>query len=457
MSKRVVAIVCALALATSACGSRVNKDELAKGDLSNGTTTAPGGSTPTGGEKFGTIESPCGPAPAGFDATASKETGVSADKIRIGVISDKSGFVKLPTASVEESTKAFVQYCNALGGVNGRKLELVAYDAKLDGLPQVREACNAGLFAIVGSGVVFDDKGAQPTIDCGLVEVPGYTATPAKALADRLVQPLPNPTYTFPTGASEYLAKKFPAATKKTGIISSSGVATAWGQLERTKEAWGKVGYRFVYTGDTAPLQESYSAEALEMKDKGVRAVTMVSATSETVKLLRDMKDQGFKPDFVLLGAQYYDPELLSEPASEGVYVELNTVPFDEASEVPALQQYLDAYDKVDTKVKPTSLGVQSFSAGLLFATAAKAAGEDLTRDRLLEELHKIKEWDGGGLHFKANPGDNLRATCYLILQVKNGKFTRVAPAKRGTFACDPKQQVELTGDYGQGAKEKTG
>ena len=177
---------------------------------------------------FGTLASPCGPAPAGFDASASKETGVSADKIKIGVISDRAGPVKLPTASVEESVRAFVGYCNDLGGINGRKLDLVAYDAKLfDGLAAAKQACNDNLFALVGSGVVFDDKGAQAIIDCGLVEVPAYTATSTKAGADRLVQPLPNPTYTFPTGAAQYLASKYPEAIKKSGAISSSQVATA--------------------------------------------------------------------------------------------------------------------------------------------------------------------------------------------------------------------------------------
>lgn len=453
-----MAVACVLALMASACGSRVSDDKLADGGL-GGQPTATATTAPSGGDgpMFGTLSSPCGPAPAGFDASASKETGVSADKIKIGVISDRSGPVKLPTVSIDESVQAFVAYCNGLGGINGRKLDLVTYDSKLfDGLASAKQACNDNLFALVGSGVVFDDLGAQAIIDCGLVEVPAYTATATKAGADRLVQPLPNPTYTFPTGASEYLASKFPEAVKKTGAISSSQVATAWDQLRRLKEAWTQVGYDFVYTGDTGLSQTSYSAEALDMKKKGVRAVTMVSATSETAKLLRDMKAQSFKPDFVLLGAQYYDPELLSEPGSEGAYIEMNTVPFEEADDVPAMKQFLDTYAKIDTKVEPTSLGVQAFSAGLLFATAAKAAGSDLTRDSLLDELHKVHDWDGGGLHMKANPGENKRAVCYLVMRVKGGKFVREAPAEPGTFTCDPKQEVKLTGDYGTGAKAST-
>ena len=57
----------------SACGSRLNDDQLAQGDGVGGgqtattATTAPDGA---GGPMFGTLASPCGPAPAGFDASA---------------------------------------------------------------------------------------------------------------------------------------------------------------------------------------------------------------------------------------------------------------------------------------------------------------------------------------------------------------------------------------------------
>ena len=56
----------------------------------------------------------------------------------------------------------------------------------------------------------------------------------------------------------------------------------------------------------------------------------------------------------------------------------------------------------------------------------------------------------------KANPGENKRAVCYLVMRVKGGKFVREAPAEPGTFTCDPKQEVKLTGDYGTGAKAST-
>ena len=347
---------------------------------------------------------------------------------------------------------AFVKFCNDLGGINGRQLELETYDAKLfETLTAVQSACNDGLFALVGSGAVQDDLGAQAMLDCELVEVPAYAATAKKAMSDNVVMPLPNPTNWINAGPARWLVENHPDAVKKAAILTSPDVETAYIQSKRLIEAYEAEGFEFTYVRDTAIIQENYSAEAQEMKRAGVEYVTMVSTVSEVTKLLRDMEAQGFTPEVVHLGQQYYDAELLTEPASEGAYVELNTVAFEEEADNVALQGFLAAYDEIDTNIPPSSLGVQAFSAGLLFATATKALGDDLSRETLLEELTSITSWDGGGLHFETNPGENAVSTCFLFSTVADGVFTRLHPEGEG-FDCDPDYALELTGDYGTGA-----
>ncbi|WP_426571946.1 ABC transporter substrate-binding protein [Aquihabitans sp. McL0605] len=467
MKIRVVALCCALAVVAAACGSRLSDDELATGggtgsgaaatasDGGSGTGAAGAGiSGGTDGPKIGTLAVPCGKGDKAPTAPPAGTPGVTASTIKIAVISDKAGQVKVPTASIEESMQAYVDWCNGFGGINGRKLELTKIDSKLfSHLEATKEACNAGVFALVGSGSVTDNQGAQQMVDCGLVEVPAYTATAAKGLSDNLVAPLPNPSNFYPIGGANWVAKQHPKAIKKAAILASS-IETAKVQADRIEQAYKAAGYTFVYRKDTGVIQESYATEAAEMKAKGVEWVTMVSATSETAKLLRDMKTQGFKPEVVDLGQQYYDPELLAEPGSEGAIVQLNTVPFEEADDSPALQAYLAAYKKLNTKVQPTSLGVQAFSAGLLFSTAAQALGNDLTRPKLLDELHSIHKWDGGGLHFLADPGANLSSDCFMYMQVKAGKFVRLWPKEATKFDCDPAYRYDLKNDFGGGAKK---
>lgn len=469
MKTRLIALFCVLGLLASACGSRLSDAELATGGGTGGTgssagggdaTQGPGiteGETADDGPKVGTLDVPCGMAEDGQPSTVAPATevpGVTADTIKIAVISDRAGQVKVPTISIEESMRAFVGFCNEFGGINGRQLELVTIDSKLFAhLEATKEACNAGVFAIVGSGSVTDNSGAQAMVDCGLIEVPAYTVTAPKTMSDNLVAPLPNPTNDFNVLPARYIKEQFPDAVKKAGILHG-GIEAVDVQAARLMEAYEAEGYEFIYDKRTGVIQESYTSEVKAMKDAGVEYVTMVSATSETVKMLRDMKTQGFEPEVVDLGQQYYDPDLLAEPGAEGAFVQLNTVPFEEEADSPALQAYLAAYDKVDgDKPEPTSLGVQSYSAGLLFATAAKAAGPDLTRESVLAELKKITEWDGGGLHFPSNPGENAVATCFMYDVVEGGEFVRHFPETPTEFSCKDDGSVALEGDYGDGAR----
>lgn len=465
MKNRCAALLCALALVATACGSRLSDQELATGGGTGGgaAATEPAGSGTSGagistegaeGPMVGTLAVPCGEGDEAPGPVPEGETGVSQDEIKIAVVSDRAGQIKVPTAGIEESMQAFVDWCNGFGGINGRQLALTKIDSKLfSHLEATEEACNAGVWAIVGSGSVSDNQGAQAMVDCGLVEVPAYTATTAKADSDRMVQPLPNPSSTFNSAPAVYQVENHPEAVKKAALLWG-GIDTARSQADRIREAYEQAGFEFVYEKETEVIQESYAAEAKAMKDAGVQYVNFVNSTAEAVKLLKDIETQQVDPEVIEYGQQYYDPQLLEAgSAAEGVMVQLNTVPFEETEDSPALQAYLDAYDQVGSKIEPTSLGVQAWSAGLLFATAAKTLGDDLTRENLLAALQDIHEWDGGGLHGTSDPGANKGAPCLVFTQVVDGEFQRLYPEDATTFDCNPDYAMALEGDYGEGAK----
>jgi ABC-type branched-subunit amino acid transport system substrate-binding protein len=250
------------------------------------------------------------------------------------------------------------------------------------------------------------------------------------------------------------MAEREPESVKRAAILYPA-VDTARIQAARIAEAYAEAGFSFVYERETAAVQESYATQVVEMEEAGIEWVTMVSATSEVVKLLRDMRTQGFEPTTVDLGQQYYGPELLDEPGAEGALVQLSIVPFEEAAESPALATYLEAYGRYagDRAPEPTALGVNAFSAGLLFATAAAQLGDDLTRSNLLRELHNVRSWDGGGLHAPADPGDRSVPTCFAYLSVQRGAFVRAHPEEAAEFDCDPGYALELSSDFGGGAR----
>lgn len=453
MKRTSIALLCTALLVLSACGSRVSDDEAGTGQNLNGGGSEPAGGGDTGGaggdggDKIGTLDNPCSATKAkGAAAAGEAAPGVSADTIRIGVISDKKNDITpVPTIGIEEAVAAFVAFCNDSGGINGRQLDLKTYDSQIFKTDDVtKSACNDDLFALVGTGAVLDAQGVSTREECGLPEVGAYSASPERSLSKNFFQPVPGTrAKEFNNGPCKYLKSEFPEAVKKAAVVYTDVPASKSRGLA-TKEACTKAGFDFVVDKGIAFGEKNFGPVVSEMKSKKVEYFTIVSVVPDTAALLREMKNQDYKPKVIDLGQQYYDEAMAAEPAADGALVLTNTTPFAEEDDTPALQVYSEWLDKEGGR--PSSLGVQAFSAGLLFAQAAASLGNDLTREGLIAALKEIHEWDGGGLQMTTDPGAGTHNDCFLYLRITDGKFERAFPDKG--FECDPKNIVKLSGNY---------
>jgi ABC-type branched-subunit amino acid transport system substrate-binding protein len=442
---RRLGLVLALSVCLSACGTRESGPPPG-GDGAAATTPT----TLPRTAMVGTLEAGCGHERAAHGST---DRGVTDTTITIGVISDQSGVVAVPTAGIDGSVDAFVEFCNSLGGINGRKLVLKHYDSKiLNEGDAMKQACDDDIFALVGSGSVQDDQGALTMVQCGLVEVAAYTASYVKGLSPRLFAPVPNPGTEYAIGPGKFVAQQFPDAVEKAASLWPN-LPVARTQAARQRDAYEQgAGFTFVYANPTDVLVQNWGPTVSSLQDKGVEWITDVTTLTEMENLLQAMSDAGWKPAVVDLGQQYYDSNLPGKPGTEGALVLTNTVPFEEADRSPALQLYLRWLKKASPRTPPTTLGVQAFSAGLLFAQAASASGSGLTRDGLIEQLKKIKHWDGGGLQAPANPGDNEGLRCFLYMQVEGDEFVRYWPKSptdgKNGFDCSPGNSMRMTKTY---------
>ncbi len=448
---RWAAVVVAVAALAAGCGTRESGPPpgLAEGDAGPAATT-PGTSATPAATMVGTLRPACG---AGSNAHGATDKGVTDTAITIGVVSDRSGVIAVPTAGIDGSVAAFVAFCNRLGGINGRKLVLKHYDSKiLNEADAMKQACDDDVFALVGSGSVEDDQGAVTMVNCKLVEVAAYTATYRKGLSPRVFSPVPNPGTEYAVGPGLFVAKQFPDAVKKAAIMWPN-LPVGRVQAARQRDAFEQhAGFHFVYANPTDVLVQNWAPVVSGLKDSGAQWVTDVSTLSEMLHLLQAMNDAGWRPQVIDLGQQYYDPSLPGKPGTEGALVLTNTVPFEEAAIHPALQTYLRELKAASPGTPPTTLGVTAFSAGLLFAQAAAALGSNLTREGLISQLKTIKHWDGGGLQLPADPGDNQGSRCFMYMQVQGNKFVRYWPKQPtdGTngFDCNEQNNVQMPQRY---------
>jgi ABC-type branched-subunit amino acid transport system substrate-binding protein len=88
-------------------------------------------------------------------AQATETTGVTATSIKLGISSPKTGSAGLVYGKVPGAMKAYFDYINANGGVNGRKITLISHDDKylprLAATQTTKLVLNDKVFAIVGA------------------------------------------------------------------------------------------------------------------------------------------------------------------------------------------------------------------------------------------------------------------------------------------------------------------
>jgi len=177
MKRGVGSLLVAVACLVAGCGTRESGPPPSGADGGGAVTSTTGATTSA---NVGTLQAACG---SGHPAHGATDRGVTDTTITVGVISDKSGVVAVPTAGIDGSVDAFVEFCNSLGGINGRRLVLKHYDSKiLNEGDAMKQACDDDIFALFGSGSVQDDQGALTMVQCKLVEVAAYTATYVKGL-----------------------------------------------------------------------------------------------------------------------------------------------------------------------------------------------------------------------------------------------------------------------------------
>ncbi len=427
-----------LALVAAGCSdSDRGADE--SGGVGGGATTtevAAGG----GAGDFGDLTGVCGPNEGGGTVTddPAETQGITADTITVGTVADP-GFEGQPGLNQEifDAGEAFVEWCNAAGGINGKQLVLHQRDAAIfEYQPVVQQSCEED-FAIVGSGAVQDNLWPDVGAACGLIDIAGFSVTPEKAgvagrdpIEARSVQPVPNPSDQYQSGSFVITDAVTPDAAERSGVLYGDFETTIV-QKDKVVAGLEAIGHTFVHeepyniTGESnwAPF-----AAGLEADD--VRFLTFVGEGQNFALLAQAMEEVGYTPEEIVMDANFYDPIWVEAAgaAADGVFVRTVFNPFEEADQNPATAQYIEHVEAIDGKV--AQLGAQSWSAWLLFAQAARDCDLDdnLTRSCVLEGAASVTDWTGGGLHVATDPGSNEAPSCTLVLQVEDGDFTRYAP-----------------------------
>lgn len=366
-------------------------------------------------------------------APPASDPGITPTEIRIAVIADSQDSVL--------GMNAWASTINAKkSGLGGRKIVIDPFVVNGDQgayAAAVKTACTQD-FAIVGT-LSTADAAATDIQACAIPDLPARTLSSTHRSIPNTYAAIPTSSTQQLVGGFKWLMGAVPGCCKQYVIASSTNAAAA-AATQASANAAVTVG--FTSAGGSALAsdapQSAYAPIIDEMESKGATFGRSDLPFSSTINLRAEAAAQNFtgvKAWFCL--AQCYSPTFISQGGAnaESTYVQITNNPFEDAASIPAMKKYL-------ANGGPQSqVGLESYSAGLLFQGAAQqvlaAEGKTgLTRVALLEVVAGTDDFNAGGIMGTTNVGARTPNGCFVMLQVRGGKFVRAEPGGKTQLNC---------------------
>jgi hypothetical protein len=337
---------------------------------------------------------------------------------------------------------ALIKWCNSQGGILGRKIMGDNYDAAITQVNTVmQQACKSD-FMLVGQGFALDEAAEGTRIGCNLASVPGFTVGPDVANAPEMYQAVPNPVDYLPASPYYEAAQLFPNAVTSFDVIHTTLTSATEVSYAKDVQAAAAAGWKQTNCGVTINYngEPNYTPFAQKFQSCGVKTIyNNIGPGPVLFGMLEANYQLGVKPIYIMETNDYTTTMSAWNTSGIGndIYVRDAFIPLEEASINPAVEKYVSVVTADGGKV--SQLGQQAASSFLLWATEAKACGSNLTRQCMINELSKVHNWTGGGLHAQTDPGNNTPPSCGLLLKLTGTTFSQFYPKTAGQFDCNPK------------------
>jgi Periplasmic binding protein len=407
----------------------------------------------------------------GDQGTPDSEIGVTADTIRIAVIADVDNAARPGLFQpVVDGVRAYAKYQNGAGGkLAGRNVEVDFIDSKLsadEARNAIIRACQED-FAIVGTYALFlnnvepaeqcVDKAGQavglPDVATGVTEVAQQCSPVTFAIIvntlDCATKDQHPQTYAARVGQIRYFKRQ---------NKDLHGLWVIPGDLQSTVNSTTPVAKGEEKAGvkaDEEPrkvsgqaTQSDYTPIAASLKQNNSTYAESISDYKSSVQMRKEAKVQGVTSVKVWgCALQCYDAKFIEEGGAdvEGHYSSLFFIPFEEAKQNKSVNAFLKA---IGGRSEAEGFSAQAWTAGLFFRDVVnrvveKHGNNGLTRARFFEEARNIHDFkaevDGEGMLGPTDVGGKNPNGCFVLTQIKNGKYVRIFPKEKGTFNCDKK------------------
>lgn len=341
------------------------------------------------------------------------DPGVTDTSITIGMSAPFSGPNAAYGLDMRQTIQNYFEQLNKNGGVNGRKLELIALD---DGYETERTVANTKtLLKEKNAFALLSYYGSSPTTEAmntvfGPAKVPLVGTISGAATLREPISGNPNARYMFNVRASyadetETIVNQLVSLGLKSiavfyqndgfGKSGLEGITTALKKHNLTPSAVGTV--------ERNSLDVSKALEPIAKANP--QAVIMVTLYKPTAAFVKAMKKSGQNPMFMTLspvGTEQLVQELGPEARGIGIS-QVAPYPWNDAA--PAVREYQKLV------VKPgnyTYYGMEAYLMARTMVEGLKRAGKDLSRDKLVSALESMGGVDFGGYRVNYSPTSRI-------------------------------------------------
>lgn len=359
--------------------------------------------------------------------------GITPTEIVIGTHQDLSGPIKGWGVPVLNGMKLAVEEINAAGGINGRKLKLIAedsaYDPKKAVLASQKLVEKDKIFAMVGpmgSPTVIASQ--DILFDAGVLQLFPLTAAEftykfdPKKPQERLKFSNLLPYVESTRAALKYMiALKHPQKPCLMYQDDEYGKNVLEGFTQQLEAEKLKPAAITTYKRGAS----DFSAQVAKMKADGCDLVVLGTILRETIGAMSEAKKLGWNVTF--LGAtptNIPDTITLGKDTVEGLYAAgAFETPYADTAK-GKVKEWVEAYKKMFGTDANTQ-SVIGYNAVMTFAYFAKLAGKDLTGQKMLDALESGQAYLDifNSPPSKFSKTNHLANTITQVQQVKNGRW----------------------------------
>jgi len=377
-------------------------------------------------------------------ASSNGAPGVSSNAITVGTISTQTGTLAANSSSVIYGERAYFDYINAQGGVNGRKID---YRYALDdgGNPTTSNQLANTLinqdhvFAVTGVATIFFSPNFF--VESGIPTY-GYNVTDNWAGPANLFAAGGSVQY-YPAGVAEFAYVARRTQSKPSIAIVAYGVAASADACQATETALKGAGYDISYVDLNINYPGTTVAIDVErMRQAGSNFVLSCMDVQGNVNMARAIQQYGLKATQLWLNGNDVSTLRANKSLMQGVYFATYHVPFTAPTRLyPGLTLYLQQMKKYEPEYVYNELAIQGWESAALFVQGVKAAGSNLTWANLIKKTNAITSFTAGGLTAPVNwavGGHSGHAPPYCVAYVvaKGTQYVPVLNKGQNVFNC---------------------